>query len=539
MTRVIAVANIKGGTGKTTTIVNLASCLAAMGHKTLVIDMDPQGNASSHFGLPIEQMEVHVGDALVHEHIPIADTLFSSPIGLDIAPSNLELETAAHNLNAQGVRGFKKLRQKLAAELDDYDFVLIDTPPTVNILVRNALVAAQEVLAPVAVDMFSLMGLEKLQEVIDDVKSLNPGLHLTCILMTRVAMQTRVAREIRGILIDQFPEQLAKTYIRKNVRITDAQLLKKSVIEAFPKSTGAQDHIALTKGTHRMAPDQDAKRTNSRSRKSKESKRLADALSGHGSFNRSTQERKRRRQLEVEWKAGRLQAADRATVAKALFETPRPLEESGLATFEETKRRILGYKPGFSIIPYRLQDELAQTLDPYEFMLFLTLLRRCLEAGVNFTRLNKMELSRATGIGKTKVTTAIQSMCQKGWIKQYSSRRISKPEVSLSRIENHYKTERISPGARGAPAATQSPPGGDRETVTATQSPPGGDRETVTESPRDGHLLGTPLKREEDLEKRGDVKLGTPPKPPFATKPRAGDEVVSARRRRKSDRSSV
>ncbi|MDF2507927.1 MAG: chromosome partitioning protein [Microbacterium sp.] len=241
-TRVLTVSNQKGGVGKTTTAVNIASALAGLGAKVLVIDLDPQGNASTALGVPHSADIPSVYDVLIDES-PLADIVQPSPEdpNLFCAPSTIHLAGAEIELVAQVAREHR-LRRALVDYLADnpMDFVIIDCPPSLGLLTINAFTAASEVFIPIQCEYYALEGLSQLLGSIQMIqKHLNPELHLSTILLTMFDGRTRLAQQVAEEVRTHFPDQVLETVIPRSVRVSEAPSFGQTVIAYDGQSAGA------------------------------------------------------------------------------------------------------------------------------------------------------------------------------------------------------------------------------------------------------------------------------------------------------------
>ncbi len=254
-TRVIVVANQKGGVGKTTTTVNLAAGLAAAGAKVLVIDLDPQGNASTALGVPHRSGDHGVYDVLI-EGTPIEQVMQVSPErgGLFCVAANIDLAGAEAELYlavARETRLRTAVEAFLAVAGRSFHYVLIDCPPSLGLLTLNALTAGREVLMPVQCEYYALEGLSLLLKTIDDVgKFLNPELHLSTILLTMYDSRTNLAHEVAQNVREHFPEQTLGAVIPRNVRVSEAPSYGQTVVAYDPASVGA---VAYLEAAHELA----------------------------------------------------------------------------------------------------------------------------------------------------------------------------------------------------------------------------------------------------------------------------------------------
>ena len=241
-TRVLTVSNQKGGVGKTTTAVNIASALAGMGAKVLVIDLDPQGNASTALGVPHSAEVPSVYDVLIDE-FPLADIIQESPedSNLFCAPSTIHLAGAEIELVAQVAREHR-LRRALEVYLADHpmDFVIIDCPPSLGLLTINAFTAAGEVFIPIQCEYYALEGLSQLLGSVQMIrKHLNPALHVSTILLTMYDGRTRLAQQVAEEVRTHFTDQVLDSVIPRSVRVSEAPSFGQTVVGYDSTSAGA------------------------------------------------------------------------------------------------------------------------------------------------------------------------------------------------------------------------------------------------------------------------------------------------------------
>ena len=244
--RVFVVANQKGGVGKTTTVVNLAVGLAQGGLRTLVIDLDPQGNASTALG--IDHSEGTPGTYEVLSGQPMADVVQRSPESpqLLVLPATIDLAGAEITLVSEFARE-SKLLHAVSAYLQDHptDYVFIDCPPSLGLLTVNALVAAKEILIPIQCEYYALEGVSQLLRTIDLVRqSMNERLELTTVILTMFDGRTRLASQVANEVREHFPRQTLETVIPRSVRVSEAPSYGQSVLTYHAASAGAQAYLS-------------------------------------------------------------------------------------------------------------------------------------------------------------------------------------------------------------------------------------------------------------------------------------------------------
>ncbi len=247
--RVLVVANQKGGVGKTTTAINLGTALAAVGEKVLLVDSDPQGNASTGLGVGRALRKHTLYDVLMGEHSVLDSVVKTSVPGLDLVPADPDLSGVELELGQQARRSFK-LRDALSPvrEAGAYSYVLIDCPPSLNLLTVNAMAAADAVLVPLQCEFFALEGLTQLMRTIDLVRgSLNPALEIQGVVLTmydrRNSLSEQVARDVRG----HFGETVYQTVIPRNVRVSEAPSFGKPALVYDLKCAGSQAYLKLAR----------------------------------------------------------------------------------------------------------------------------------------------------------------------------------------------------------------------------------------------------------------------------------------------------
>jgi chromosome partitioning protein len=245
--RSIALVNQKGGVGKSTTAVNLGAALALLGSEVLVIDSDPQGNTTTGLGIEKSTIQFSIYDVLMRR-ASTSDAMRPTEIAkLHLVPATINLAGAEIELVSELSRE-TRLREALQTIGGRFDYVLIDSPPSLGLLTVNAMVAASEAVIPVQAEFYALEGLSQLTHVINRVRdALNPSLHVSGVLVTMFDGRTRLAIEVLEELGRYFPQQMFKTQIPRNVRLSEAPSYGKPVVLFDPKSRGAQAYMALAR----------------------------------------------------------------------------------------------------------------------------------------------------------------------------------------------------------------------------------------------------------------------------------------------------
>lgn len=250
--RVLSIANQKGGVGKTTTAINLATALAALGERVLILDLDPQGNASTGLGVPRQMREGSVYDVLMGER-PIADVVMPTALPrLSLVPSDadlsgIELELGrAQGRNHRLREALEPLRQDESPER--FTYVLIDCPPSLNLLTVNAMAASDAVLVPLQCEFFALEGLTQLMRTVDLVRaSLNPSLEIQGVVLTMYDRRNALSEQVAGDVRAHFGDKVYETVIPRNVRVSEAPSFGKPVLIYDLKCAGSQAYIRLAR----------------------------------------------------------------------------------------------------------------------------------------------------------------------------------------------------------------------------------------------------------------------------------------------------
>lgn len=245
MGRIFAVVNQKGGVGKTTTAVNLAACMAAAGRRTLLVDMDPQGNATSGVGVVKADLSRCIYDVLVND-APFADVILETQWpNLHLVPARLELAGADIELMSMLSRE-TKLKKALEQVENDYDYMVVDCPPSLGLLTVNVLSAAQYVLLPIQCEYYALEGISQLLRTVDLVKRhLNPGLQVGKVLLTMFDYRTRLSEQVVEEVRRFFREKVANVVVPRNVRLSEAPSHGLPIIHYDGKSRGAEAYTGF------------------------------------------------------------------------------------------------------------------------------------------------------------------------------------------------------------------------------------------------------------------------------------------------------
>lgn len=245
MSKIIAIANQKGGVGKTTTAVNLSSCLAYKGKKVLIIDIDPQGNTSSGLGIDKKSIDKSIYDVLINDE-EIEKTIIDTPVeNLKICPSNIQLAGAEVEL-VSVISRETRMKVALSEIRNNYDFILIDCPPSLGLLTVNSLTAADTVLVPIQCEYYALEGLSQLMNTVKLVqRHLNPKLDVEGVVLTMFDARTNLSIQVVEEVKKHFRNKVYRTIIPRNVRLSEAPSYGLPIILYDAKSKGAECYIDL------------------------------------------------------------------------------------------------------------------------------------------------------------------------------------------------------------------------------------------------------------------------------------------------------
>lgn len=244
-TRTIAIVNQKGGVGKTTTSINLAAALASLGQSVLLIDLDPQGNATTGLGMRRGQTEKTLYDVIV-DGTPLADAVVNTNVpGLTLAPSDMDMSGAEINIGAAEGRTVR-LKQALETYPKDPDFILIDCPPALGLLTVNALAASDSVIVPLQCEFYALEGLSQLLKTVEMAKgSINPNLVIDGVMLTMYDKRNRLSEQVAADVREHLGRAVFKTIIPRNVRIAEAPSFGKPVMLYDPNCAGSKAYMEL------------------------------------------------------------------------------------------------------------------------------------------------------------------------------------------------------------------------------------------------------------------------------------------------------
>lgn len=247
MGKCIAVANQKGGVGKTTTSVNLSSCLAALGKKVLLVDTDPQGNATSGVGVEREALESSVYDVIINGTNIKEVTVKTEYSKLWVCPSSIDLAGAELELVSCEKREFR-LKEAIASVKDEFDFIIIDCPPSLGLITLNSLVSADSIIIPIQCEYYALEGLSQLTNTIRLVKGgFNPGLNIEGVLLTMYDSRTNLSMQVAEEVKKYYSPKLYKTVIPRNVRLSEAPSYGQPINVYDSTSKGSESYLSLAR----------------------------------------------------------------------------------------------------------------------------------------------------------------------------------------------------------------------------------------------------------------------------------------------------
>lgn len=244
--RILAITNQKGGVGKTTTAVNLGAALVELGERVLIVDLDPQGNASTGLGLSARERGITAYE-LLHEDAPLAEVIHKTTTdGLDLVPATTDLSSTDVELGSQENRVFLLKEALATAALDSYDYVLIDSPPSLSLLTVNALVASDAVLVPLQAEFFALEGLSQLMLTIREVReTANPNLRIEGVVLTMYDQRNNLCQQVEEDARSNLGDLVFQTRIPRNVRLSEAPSYGLSALAYDPASKGSQAYQSL------------------------------------------------------------------------------------------------------------------------------------------------------------------------------------------------------------------------------------------------------------------------------------------------------
>ena len=246
LTKIIAVANQKGGVGKTTSSVNLAACLDERKKKDLLVDCDPQGNASSGYGIDKSALEQTIYHVLI-DNAEVKDVIQKTEFKVDVLPANIELAGAEVELVA-AISRETRLKKAIDSVKDNYDYVVIDCPPSLGLLTLNSLAAADSVLMPIQCEFYALEGVSQLMNTIELVRSnLNPQLEVEGVLMTMFDSRTKLSEQVVDEVRANFGDTVYKTMIPRTVRLSEAPSYGEPILYYDRRSKGAEVYMKLAK----------------------------------------------------------------------------------------------------------------------------------------------------------------------------------------------------------------------------------------------------------------------------------------------------